>query len=317
MNSDKYYLGIDSSCYTTSLAVCDGAGRIVYNYRKLLSVKDKALGLRQSEAVFLHIRNYTELLREVDLSSFGKLCGVCVSVTPRSIEGSYMPVFNAGEMVACSAASAAGAPIERTSHQKGHLYAALIGNDLSSDRFIAVHLSGGTSEILLAEKKETDYSLEIVGGTMDISAGQLIDRTGVRLGFAFPSGNYVEKAAVKCAENVSDRYKISLSGIDFNLSGVEAQVMRDIDSGTDMQVVCRAVEDAVSKTLSKCILSACKEYGVHDVLFFGGVICNEYIREITRASLACEGLTAFYAGKEYSGDNACGVASCAYELFSR
>lgn len=317
MKSDEYFIGIDSSCYTTSLAVCDCSGHIEYNFKKILPVKDNSLGLRQSEAVFLHFRNYNELLREFDLASFGVLGGVCVSSTPRSVEGSYMPVFCVGETIAYSIASATGAPVESTSHQKGHLFAALIGSDIRADRFVAVHLSGGTSEILLAEKNGCDYSLEIVGGTLDLSAGQLIDRAGVRMGFSFPSGVHVENKAQCCTEDVSGRYKISLSDPNFNLSGVEAQVMRDIDSGSDNAVVCRAIEDAVSRSLSQCIISVCKNKEVDNVLFFGGVICNEYIRESTCVSLEREGIAAHYAEKEYSSDNACGLARHAYEVFNR
>ena len=90
-----------------------------------------------------------------------------------------MPVFTVGTMVAGSIASTAGAPVLFTTHQEGHLAAAMIGREMPAE-FLAMHVSGGTTE-LLRVKSNNGFLIEKIGGTKDIAAGQLIDRLAQRL----------------------------------------------------------------------------------------------------------------------------------------
>lgn len=140
-------LGIDTSCYTTSLVVMDGR-TIVYEGRKLLDVKKGTVGLRQADAFFQHVQNlpilYENLLKVVDVKN---LSTIVVSTRPRPVEGSYMPVFTAGENFAKIIAGTLGIPFLPISHQENHLYAVLFETDIK-ENFIGVHISGGTSEIL-------------------------------------------------------------------------------------------------------------------------------------------------------------------------
>ena len=93
------FAGIDTSNYTTSVAVFDGE-HIIQN-KKLLTVKKGERGLRQSDALFQHTVNLPVLISKLkseigdaDIEAFG------VSNRPRNIEGSYMPCFLAGESAA-------------------------------------------------------------------------------------------------------------------------------------------------------------------------------------------------------------------------
>ncbi|MBE7091574.1 MAG: hypothetical protein E7365_00125 [Clostridiales bacterium] len=190
------FLGIDTSCYTTSVAAVDGDGNIIQHKRRLLSVAEGERGLRQSEAFFKHINNfpdlYKELLSDVDPK---EITAICVSTQPRNIGNSYMPVFFAGRRLAESIAMSLNVPLFSTDHQQGHIAAATYGVEMPKDTFCAVHLSGGTTEVLLVKKTDTEYKTKIIAQTKDINAGQLIDRLGVKMKLSFPSGKEVDKNA--------------------------------------------------------------------------------------------------------------------------
>ncbi|MBQ9198249.1 MAG: O-sialoglycoprotein endopeptidase, partial [Clostridia bacterium] len=185
-------LGIDTSCYTTSVAAA-GENGVICSHRRLLPVQQGARGLRQSEAVFAHIRQLPELF-ESAMESLGErtVDAICVSSKPRDDEASYMPVFQAGLSFARVTAAAMRVPLIQTTHQRGHVRAALQDSGLAAERYLALHLSGGTTEVLLM----AGNALELISGTRDLHAGQLIDRVGVALGLPFPAGPYLEKLAM-------------------------------------------------------------------------------------------------------------------------
>ena len=136
------YIGIDTSCYTTS-AACAGPAGILADRRKLLEVNPGEKGLRQSDGVFQHVRNLARLLPELlqDINE-GYIEGVCVSARPRPAEDSYMPVFAVGVLAARTLAAALNVPLIESSHQQGHIRAALYGNEpLQNQSFLGMHIS--------------------------------------------------------------------------------------------------------------------------------------------------------------------------------
>ena len=188
----KYWLGIDTSAYTTSVAAA-GADGPVLDLRKLLNTPKGQKGLRQSDAFYQHWQNLPGLLSQVFEEFRGKIEGVCVSEKPRPAEGSYMPVFNAGVQAALTAAAALGIPVYKTTHQEGHISAAAWGTSIDLKKpLIFAHLSGGTLELVHYHEGAAD----IVGAAKDISYGQLLDRFGVDMGFPFPAGKYIDELAL-------------------------------------------------------------------------------------------------------------------------
>ena len=197
---DNIVIGIDTSCYTTSIAAISLNKDIILSEKIMLKVDKDSKGLRQSEGVFQHISNIGILSENISekLKNYN-IVGVCVSEKPRPIDGSYMPVFtvglNAGKLISATH----NCPFFETTHQENHIKSSLLGkNLLNENRFLAVHMSGGTTEIVLVNKNEyNDYEFEIIGGTKDISFGQLIDRLGVKLSYNFPCGKYIDENALK------------------------------------------------------------------------------------------------------------------------
>lgn len=299
----KLYLGVDTSCYTTSVAAVDETGEIILNIKRPLAVAQGDKGLMQSRAVFLHLQNAIELFGQNKIREYGEVCAVCASSRPRPQEGSYMPVFRVSECFGHVVASVTGAQLFLSTHQEGHIAAALVGMEDAPERFLAAHVSGGTTELLDVRCKAAGYDIEIVGKTKDIAAGQLIDRVGQQLGMAFPSGPAMEA----CTQEAEGSYKISVAGSDFNFSGVEAQAKGDVEKGTSAGEVCGRVFDAVSRTLAGALKNAVKDTGVDVIILFGGVMSNGMIRESIGAQVA----GARFARKEYAPDNAVGLAMLA------
>ena len=311
MKKKNAVLGIDSSNYTSSLALVDENG-ILADSRIILNVKEGNRGLRQSEAFYQHSNNFPEMFRL--LEGFENIGSICVSDRPRRVEGSYMPCFKAGENYAKVLSCVLNVPIFKVSHQEGHIRAALIDTDIDEEKpFLCVHLSGGTTEILLAQKSEFGYKTEIIGKTIDISAGMFIDRIGVSMGKHFPCGANMDAEYIYC-----DKIKLPVCvyGTDMSFSGVETKVQQLLKRGdySEREIVT-GVFDCVSKTLIKATKNCIKKYGVNTVVFAGGVSSGKNISSYIKEALQSNAHVVF-ANKRYATDNAVGVALLGLE-FSR
>jgi len=315
-NHQKWILGIDTSAYTTSVAGVSLDGILLSEIRKTLIVPAGKRGLRQAEAVFQHIRNIPENLSEL-CSRIQALtgdpippCAVSVSISPRPYQESYMPVFVAGSSLARSLAYTCNIPLFETSHQEGHIQAALFATGYAPQQsFLVAHLSGGTSELLRVLPQVGGFNIEIIGKTKDLHAGQFIDRVGVALGLPFPAGPELEILANTCNQQIP-KMRNATVGADFHFSGPETQLQRWIASGMEASRVARAAEESIAITISKALHYSIELTGITDIIFVGGVTANRYLRnrlnqELARAFPACQ---LRWASPDLSGDNAVGVA---------
>ncbi|MEG1942346.1 MAG: peptidase M22, partial [Angelakisella sp.] len=300
----NFFLGLDTSNYTTSAAIFEPESSTVCQSKKLLPVAQGELGLRQSDALFHHVRGLGERVREVMGQMDGEVAAVCVSDKPRNAEGSYMPCFLAGKMAAECVAASLSVPIYYTSHQIGHILAALYSAhrlDLLSQDFLALHVSGGTFEILHVRPDSSNIiSAEIVARTLDISPGQLIDRTGQMLSMPFPSGIHIE--ALAKGGNTIKLPKILLKDGCCCLSGMENKINSFIKDGIPAADVARFVLLYIAELIEQMTAEALKKTGAMPIVFSGGVMSNALIKE----KLA--GCDRFFAEPSFSADNACGVA---------
>jgi len=304
----KYCIGIDTSNYRTSLAAVDTDGNMTGSYRKLLAVKKGERGLRQSEALFQHVENLPELSQSLfqDIDE-GSICCIAVSIRPRPVEGSYMPVFNAGASLGRSLAAAVKVPLYEFSHQEGHIEAVRYYSPLrETERFICFHFSGGTTEAILAEETEGETEYSIVGGSRDISYGQLLDRIGVALGMAFPSG--AEMDDIACSYNGE---LMKITGIKcregfINLSGIETLCQRMIPSSDRNQLIA-TIFNSICTSMAEMTLEISSKFGVKDFLYAGGVSSSRYIRNRLPAMVG-EDVRTVFGSPELSSDNAVGTA---------
>lgn len=296
-------LGIDTSNYTTSIAVVEN-NRCILDSRKLLEIKSGERGLRQSEALFQHMNNLPELLNNKLAQNIN---GICVSTKPRPVTESYMPVFKSGENIARSIGFVLGKKVIETTHQEGHIEAAVQSINFRNKEFIAIHMSGGTTEILKVSRN-INYDIKIIGGTRDISAGQFIDRIGVALGYKFPAGGAIDALALKC-KKTDLRIPSKVDGFNMNFSGQETMCMKYIKDGYNNEEIACATALCISKTMEKIINNIKSEFNL-PVLIMGGVASSSFIRNYLKQRF--NDLVSF--SKElYSSDNAVGVAFIGYK----
>ena len=302
-------IGIDTSCYTTSIAAISLGKKVIFNEKIMLNVKEGNNGLRQSEAVFQHINNLGEISEKIkDISKKYNIKGICVSQKPRPIKDSYMPVFMVGYNFAKTLSTLIGCKLYETTHQENHIEASLFTNNIiDKNNFLSIHMSGGTTEILLVNNEKDNYNIEIVGGTKDISFGQLIDRIGVKLGYKFPAGKYIDEDAIKCIEKIEKGLKTSVKEGYMNLSGLENQINNLIENNSK-EYIAKILLDSIVRNIYKSILYISKNYNLNEVVFAGGVSASKYIKKELNSKLKKENIYPYFTETEYSTDNALGCA---------
>ncbi len=306
-------IAIDTSCYTTSVAVIGSDGILVNERRLMLRVKRGECGLRQSDAVFQHIQNLPRLVEE--LNGVMPIRGVAASIKPRPVAGSYLPVFKVGSSIGATLAHLIGVPFIETSHQEGHLRAGLYNQSLPRGNFLAWHLSGGTTELLLVKPTSGGFNIEKVGGSSDLQVGQFVDRIGVALGTGFPAGVFLEGLAK--GSNSIESLPVVAKGLSISFSGPESAGRRLLDSGITPQELARRVFNCISQTLVKVTLEAVKQFQIDLVLFTGGVAANELIRTALLQEEALQNVELIFAPKGLSGDNAVGVGLMGWDVLKR
>lgn len=307
----RLFLGVDTSNYTTSLALaCDG--KVIANVRHLLPVESGKKGLRQSDAVFLHTKALPTLSHELfKNASYDKseLCAVGVSARPRDAEGSYMPCFLAGVSFATAISDALGLPLYDFSHQAGHISAAVYSCGAPSEfdgDFLSFHVSGGTTEALYTKNSDHTYACEIVGGTNDASAGQMIDRAGVMMGLSFPCGKALDELSQASEKNLGKC--VSIKNAYFSMSGLENKTAKFLSDGENYSDIAAFLLESIASCLEKSSLFLREKYGNMPILFAGGVMSNGIIRKrLSKIN------NVYFASPELSCDNACGTALLTYK----
>lgn len=297
-------LGFDTSNYAASLAVFDtDTGEVVCDVKQLLPVRPGRLGLRQSDALFHQTALLPQLLAQLAAKAPLQTVGaVGVSARPRPVDGSYMPCFLAGVNAATAFAAARGLPLVKTTHQQGHVAAALYAagrEALFGCPALVFHVSGGTTDLLLCDAAG---GIRTLGTSTDLYAGQAVDRLGVRLGYAFPAGAQVSALAAQCAEEI--RPKVSVRGLNCSLSGLENQCERLLDEGKSKEYVCRYCLLCVGETLVRMDRAAREQYPGLPVVFAGGVMSSDVIRDYLTRRLP----GAHFVPGRFASDNAIGVA---------
>ena len=306
--NNKFIIGIDTSNYTTSVAlISKDDGRLLANIKAPLPVKEGERGLRQSDALFAHIKNMPEVMDKAREYLIGKkLVAVGVSEKPRNIEGSYMPCFLAGKAVAYALAATHNAPVYEFSHQSGHIMAALYSSNHASELlksdFVAFHISGGTTEALYVHPQNNSFDVKIIADTADISAGQAIDRAGVMMGLKFPCGKELEVLANEYHGKLP-KAKICVKDGKCNLSGLENISQKLYKETNDKAYVSAYVLNFVAQTLVALTEQIREKYPEIPIVYAGGVMSNKLLK----SKLSAFDKT-YFAEPQFSADNAAGIA---------
>ena len=306
-------LGFDTSCYTTSVALISLDGQVLGSERMLLPVEIGKRGLRQSEAVFAHVRQIPQVLQSLfkqSPESNFNICAVAASKAPKGEPESYMPVFTVGHGHAAALASALGIPCYEVSHQQGHIAAGQIGTQMFTERFLALHLSGGTTELLRCDK---DGGITTIGGTKDLHAGQLVDRVGVALGLPFPAGPMLEKLAMQSTEKPEGILSANMEDGDTlcHFSGAETKCQQLISLNVfSAPRIALEIYDLLARTVARLLVGGCNATGIKQALVVGGVASSLLLRDMLQVRLGKlkSTISAEFGLPQYSSDNAAGVA---------
>ena len=297
-------LGIDTSCYTTSVSLCS-KGKIIADLRRPLRVKEGTRGLRQSDGVFMHIKALPELMEQLaQENDMSEVRAVAVSCAPCPGEGSYMPVFMAGLAVAKSVAAAKGVPLYKTSHQEGHIMAALetCGEQVTDNELVAVHISGGTTDLLRTKRTNSGFELSLAASSLDLHAGQLVDRVGVAMGMRFPCGAELDFLALTAEK--AEKLPVTMKGCDFHLSGAETKAVQLLEKGADKAALAKGVLETVAFSVNLSLDALYEQTAFSRVIIGGGVSASKVIRNTMKS----DKYKILFADPKYSSDNACGVA---------
>ncbi len=328
--SRQAVLAFDTSAYTTSAAAVDRDGRIIADQRRLLEVKKGDRGLRQSQAFFQHMAALPELTetvcRNLRRESF-EISAISVSSRPRPEENSYMPVFMAGLHTGECIAASLGVPLYIFSHQEGHI-AAAAGVIPEGRKTLAFHLSGGTSELLLLDGCRPE---SIIGGSKDISYGQLIDRTGVAYGLPFPAGKWMDREAVRGRIRLKSHFsrrghrvydeavlsRIHVEGTELNMSGIERSCLEAAGHGIPVELTAAELFLRIADSITEVVHAASVRENVTDVILAGGVSSSRFLRQVLAEDLAEKGIHPLFGAPELSSDNAVGTARLGMDAFLR
>lgn len=310
----KGFLGIDTSCYTTSVAVIGADGNLLSEARQILAVRPGRCGLQQSEMIFQHTRNLPILLEQALQKINAEICGIGVSGYPRPIEDSYMPAFLAGVSAARAIAAVSKVPFHIISHQENHMEAGMwSAQGPVAEKFLMLHASGGTTDMLLVQLGENGrYLLQQAGGSMDLHAGQFIDRVGVALGLQFPTGPQLESLA-ETAEHRTE-LPVSVRKLNVSLSGPATAALRKLQAGEDKAALALGVEYALAETFVRMLRNGAAAFDIKDVLLVGGVASNKFIRTHLESKLKQKGVKLWIPEARFSCDNASGCAAYARRM---
>ena len=302
------FIGIDTSNYTTSAAVCTEMGEVVANFKIPLPVKFGECGLRQSDAVFAHVKNLPEIMQRLKsfLRDVYHPMAIGVSARPREADGSYMPCFLSGVAAAEAFAAGLDIPLLQFSHQDGHImaaaYSAGVEKEILNSRFAAFHVSGGTTEVLIAEPKACGFSVTLEAQTRDINAGQAVDRVGVMLGLQFPCGKELESLALKNTKKIP-KPRICVRDGCCNLSGLQNLAQKLWEESADAPLVAAYTLEFVGATLAEMTAQLDQKNPGLPIIYAGGVMSNRRLQAVLSKRP-----NTYFADPQFSSDNAAGIA---------
>ncbi len=315
-NNHRLFLGLDTSAYTTSLALVDGSEKLIWDRRLPLPVKEGQLGLRQSEAVFEHLRNLTRLKIDVEEELDRSLmAAVAASARPRPVEDSYMPVFKVSEALGSFLSQTMGLKLFPSTHQEGHIMAGLWSSGLKGGPYLTVHLSGGTTDLIsVTEEMPGFLKLQTAGSSADLHAGQFVDRVGLALGLPFPAGPALEKLARR-GKTGAIMLPVAVNGAIISFSGPASHAERLLEKGALKEDLARAVELCIAESLEAALNELWSKNYYRGLLMVGGVAANSFINSYLRQKFP--GRAIYFARPEYAADNAVGLAVLAARRWLR
>lgn len=223
-------------------------------------------------------------------------------------------------------------PLIAVNHVAAHVFANWIRPSTGSDTVAQLH--SGTPELpavaLIVSGGHTDLMLlssltgwKWIGGTRDDAAGEAFDKAARAMGFPYPGGPMIAKAANGAklelpAEMKLPRPMIYEDNLEMSFSGLKTAMVQQIangrwhmDNDEDKSMLAHEFNQAIVEVLVKKTMMAVERYRPKCVLLAGGVAANALLREGLMKAVIEAGKVFFMPDLKYCTDNAAMIAACA------
>ncbi len=312
-------LAIESSCDETAAAVIEDRTTVLSNVINTQIELHKIYGGVVPEiASRKHIENITAVVdKAIKDSGVNKedLDAIAVTYGP-GLVGALL----VGVSYAKGLALSLDKPLIPVHHIKGHICANYIEHPDLKPPFICLVASGGHSHIVYVK----DYSsYEVLARTRDDAAGEAFDKVSRVLGFGYPGGPAIEKAAKSGNPDAIKFPRVNMGdgGFDFSFSGVKTAVLNYINiaeqKGEEINKfdVAASFQEAVIDVLSSHLIECAKKCSVDKIALAGGVAANEPLRERVSLKAEREGMKFYFPSLKYCTDNAAMIGCAAFSEY--
>ena len=309
-------LGIESTCDETAAALVEDGRHLLSNVIST-SVKEQALygGVVPEIASRRHCEFISATVKKALLDA-GKTIDDVDAVAVTFAPGLIGAVL-VGVNFAKGLAYAAGKPLVPVHHLRGHIAANYLTHQDLKPPFLCLVVSGGHSHILLAH----DYThFEVIGRTRDDAAGEAFDKAARVLGFPYPGGIYIDKAAQlgQRGHYKLPKPKVNGSDFDFSFSGLKTAVINlshhAQQKGEQLSVndLAADFQGTVADILTDHLMRAAQFTGQKKIVIAGGVSANSGLRQALQTACADRGYELYLPQLSLCGDNAAMIGSQAY-----
>jgi N6-L-threonylcarbamoyladenine synthase len=290
----RYALGIESTAHTFSVSVVSSSGSILSNSKSVYKAPDGS-GIHPLMAARNHLKSAPRVLEEAIITSRvkpGTLGAICYSMGP-----GLGPCLRVGAVVARTLATSLDAPLVPVNHAVGHIE---LGCLLSGSKDPVVLLVSGGHTMVITH---SGYRWRVMGETLDLTLGQLLDQFGRHAGLSSPCGRIIEEAAAH-----TSRYRklpYSVKGNDVSFSGLLTAAKRMLDSGVSFEEVCFSIQETAFSMVVEVTERVLAFSGKREVMIVGGVAANKRLSIMMGTMVERHSARYEVMPLEYSGD--CGA----------
>lgn len=310
-------LAIESSCDETSASVCRD-GEILSNIIAGQDVHEQYGGVVPELASRAHMQN---ILPVVDTAL--KKAG-CTTEDISAIAYTQAPgligALLVGGSFAKSLALGLNIPLIAVHHMQAHVLANLIEEPRPSFPFLCLTVSGGHTQIVLAE---SPTQLSILGETLDDAAGEAFDKSAKLLGLPYPGGPLIDQNATKGIPRFPFA-EPQIPGLNFSFSGIKTSILYFLQKQQkenpdfvqeNLADICASIQHSIINILVKKLKKAVEQTGIRNVCIAGGVSANSGLRKAITENGLKYGWETFIPSFEYCTDNAAMIAITGYHQY--
>lgn len=300
----RWVLGIESTAHTFSFGAVTDEMEPIPSSSSIIRPTEG--GIHPREAADHHSDNASRLLQSLLSSnslSMNNLVGVAYSQGP-----GLGPCLRVGASVARAISTARKVPLIGVNHCVAHIE---IGRTVCGcDDPVLLYVSGGNTQVIT----RLEHRYRVLGETMDIGIGNMLDKFARHHGYPFPGGPEIEKAALRYRESVESPSIVGLElpyavqGMDLAFSGLLNAADTLVEKGASFDAVCWSLQEHAFAASIEVAERALAHTGKTELLLGGGVACNERIREMSEIMCLERGATAHWPPKMYCIDNGTMIA---------